>query len=171
MLPHFHIEENICAPITYFQCKNNYEHLLNSGSVLLTRRALPLLSQVFKILYNQQVSFSHWKHVLETHLSFVFGHIARYAPSHEENICAPITYFQCKNNYEHLLNSGSVLLTRRALPLLSRCSKLFYTISRCHFHIESTFSRRICVLRLRSHSPLCSLTRRKHLRPDNVLSM
>ena len=58
-------------------------------------------------------------------VSFVFGHIARYAPSHEENICAPITYFQCKNNYEHLLNSGSVLLTRRALPLL------LYTIYYC----------------------------------------
>ena len=54
---------------------------------------------------------------------------------------------------------------------ISRCSKLFYTISRCHFHIESTFSRRICPLRPRSHSPLCSLTRRKHLRPDNALSM
>ncbi len=54
---------------------------------------------------------------------------------------------------------------------VSRCSKLFYTISRCHFHIESTFSRRICPLRLRSHSPLCSLTRREHLRPDNALSM
>jgi|GEM_PF-2893472 len=55
--------------------------------------------------------------------------------------------------------------------MLSRCSKLFYTISRCHFHIESTFSRRICSLRPRSHSPLCFLTRRKHLRPDNALSM
>ena len=55
--------------------------------------------------------------------------------------------------------------------ILSRCSKLFYTISRCHFHIESTFSRYICSLRPRSHSPLCSLTRRKHLHPDNALSM
>ena len=55
--------------------------------------------------------------------------------------------------------------------MLSRCSKLFYTISRCHFHIESTYSRRICSLRPRSHSPLCFLTRRKHLRPDNALSM
>ena len=54
---------------------------------------------------------------------------------------------------------------------ISRCSKLFYTISRCHFHIEITFSRRICSLRPRSHSPLCSLTRRNHLRPDNALSM
>ena len=38
---------------------------------------------------------------------------------------------------------------------ISRCSKLFYIISRCHFHIESTFSRYICSLRPRSHSPLC----------------
>ena len=29
---------------------------------------------------------------------------------------------------------------RKSLVSISRCSKLFYTISRCYFHIESTFS-------------------------------
>ena len=36
-------------------------------------------------------------------ISFVFSHIARYVPSPEENSCIPITHFQCKNNFEHLL--------------------------------------------------------------------
>ena len=34
---------------------------------------------------------------------FGLSHIARYAPSPEGNICAPIMHFQCKNNFEHLL--------------------------------------------------------------------
>nr|DAJ59917.1 MAG TPA: hypothetical protein [Caudoviricetes sp.] len=67
-------------------------------------------------------------HSRDASVPFGLGHIARYAPSPEGNICAPIMHFQCKNNFEHLL-------------------------------------------RPRSHSPLCSLTRRKHLRPDNALSM
>ncbi len=37
-------------------------------------------------------------------VSLVLSHIARYAPSSEENSCIPITHFQCKNNFEHLLN-------------------------------------------------------------------
>ena len=37
-------------------------------------------------------------------VSFVLSHIARYVPSPEENSCIPITHFQCKNNFEHLLN-------------------------------------------------------------------
>ncbi len=36
-------------------------------------------------------------------ISFVLSHIARYVPSPEENSCIPITHFQCKNNFEHLL--------------------------------------------------------------------
>ena len=38
-------------------------------------------------------------------VSFVLSHIARYVPSPEENSCIPITYFQCKNNFEHLLST------------------------------------------------------------------
>ena len=36
-------------------------------------------------------------------VSFVLSHIARHVPSHEENSCIPITHFQCKTHFEHLL--------------------------------------------------------------------
>nr|DAO52563.1 MAG TPA: hypothetical protein [Caudoviricetes sp.] len=42
-------------------------------------------------------------HSRDASVSFGLGHIARYAPSLEGNICAPIMHFQCKNNFEHLL--------------------------------------------------------------------
>ena len=49
-------------------------------------------------------------------ISFVLSHIARYDPLRfpryrgtetlaEENSCIPITHFQCKNNFEHLLKN------------------------------------------------------------------
>ena len=43
-------------------------------------------------------------------VSFVFSHIARYVPSPEENSCIPITHFQCKNNFEHLLMKFKICL-------------------------------------------------------------
>ena len=42
-------------------------------------------------------------HSRDASVPFSLGHIARYAPSPEGNICAPIMHFQCKNNFEHLL--------------------------------------------------------------------
>ncbi|CDA44414.1 unknown [Prevotella sp. CAG:5226] len=65
---------------------------------------------------------------------------------------------------------------------ISRCSKLFNTISRYHFHIESTFSStfvsfslghiaRYDPLRFPRYRGTETLTRRKHLHPDNALSM
>gem|GEM_PF-149350 len=42
-------------------------------------------------------------HSRDASVPFGLGHIARYAPSPEGNICAPIMHFQCKNNFEHLL--------------------------------------------------------------------
>ena len=49
----------------------------------------------------------HYFHIESTFsgasVSFVLSHIARYVPSPEENSCIPITHFQCKNNFEHLL--------------------------------------------------------------------
>ena len=32
------------------------------------------------------------------------------------------------------------LIKTRGMVIISRCSKLLYTVSRCYFHIESTFS-------------------------------
>ena len=42
-------------------------------------------------------------HFRDASVPFGLGHIARYVPSPEGNICAPIMHFQCKNNFEHLL--------------------------------------------------------------------
>ena len=52
-------------------------------------------------------------------VSFVLSHIARYVPSPEENSCIPITHFQCKNNFEHLLSQKDMVResTERNLKL------------------------------------------------------
>ncbi|WP_337583535.1 SanA/YdcF family protein [Prevotellamassilia timonensis] len=61
-------------------------------------------------------------HSRGTSVSFGLGHIARYAPSPEGNICTPIMHFQCKNNFEHLLIViGAVITT---LLLLATCNNI-----------------------------------------------
>ena len=52
------------------------------------------------------VIFTLKAHSRGASVPFGLGHIARYAPSPEGNICAPIMHFQCKNNFEHLLISS-----------------------------------------------------------------
>ena len=125
------------------------------------------ISRCSKLFYTISRCSFHIESTLSgASVSFVFSHIARYVPSPEENSCIPITHFQCKkiilNTYlwnsrfafifEAFLdlegNVASYTTDERAendqkkvkINFISRCSKLFYIISRCYFHIESTFS-------------------------------
>ena len=131
-------EENSCIPITHFQCKNNFEHLLmkfkiclyfwgvsgpwrgNVASYTTDERAendqkerwrLNFISRCSKLFYTISRCSFHIESTLSgASVSFVFSHIARYVPSPEENSCIPITHFQCKNNFEHLLMKFKICL-------------------------------------------------------------
>ena len=156
------------------------------------RWRLNFISRCSKLFYTISRCSFHIETLSGASVSFVFSHIARYVPSPEENSCIPITHFQCgifSPTYEIKIclyfwgvsgpwrgNVASYTTDERAendqkerwrLNFISRCSKLFYTISRCSFHIENI--GRICFLRFQSHSPLCSFSRRKQLHPDNAL--
>ncbi len=64
------------------------------------------LSRCSKLFYTFSWRYFHIESTLSgASVSFVLSHIARYAPSPEENSCIPTTHFQCKNNFEHLLSS------------------------------------------------------------------
>ena len=68
-------------------------------------------------------------------ISFVLSHIARYVPSPEENSCIPITHFQCKNNFEHLLNiliNASKSAAYPRLPLSRTAHATFLTLGSCY---------------------------------------
>ena len=68
------------------------------------------------------VIFTLKAHSRGASVPFGLGHIARYAPSPEGNICAPIMHFQCKNNFEHLLilqNPLAVFLADLPICLLT----------------------------------------------------
>ncbi len=62
------------------------------------------LSRCSKLFYTISRCYFHIESTFSgASISFVLSHIARYVPSPEENSCIPITHFQCKNNFEHLL--------------------------------------------------------------------
>ena len=66
------------------------------------------LSRCSKLFYMISRCYFHIESTFSgASVSFVFSHIARYVPSPEENSCIPITHFQCKNNFEHLLISAN----------------------------------------------------------------
>ena len=63
------------------------------------------LSRCSKLFYTFSRCYFHIESAFSgASISFVLSHIARYAPSPEENSCIPITHFQCKTHFEHLLN-------------------------------------------------------------------
>ena len=62
------------------------------------------ISRCSKLFYTISRCYFHIESTFSgASVSFVLSHIARYVPSPEENSCIPITHFQCKNNFEHLL--------------------------------------------------------------------
>ena len=62
------------------------------------------ISRCSKLFYTFSRCYFHIESAFSgASISFVLSHIARYVPSPEENSCIPITHFQCKNNFEHLL--------------------------------------------------------------------
>ena len=68
------------------------------------KAAITDLSRCSKLFYIISRCYFHIESTFSgASVSFVFSHIARYVPSPEENSCIPITHFQCKNNFEHLL--------------------------------------------------------------------
>ena len=71
-----------------------------------------------------------------TSASSVLSHIARYAPSSEGNICVPITHFQCKNNFEHLL-----IFLRTKLAQKERSCKTNKCYFRTSCHKRTDFGR------------------------------
>ena len=88
-----------------------------------------MISRCSKLFYTISRCYFHIESTFSgASVSFVLSHIARYVPSSEENSCIPITHFQCKNNFEHLL-IGSVhrnfsVLIDEFLPLRGQEHKI-----------------------------------------------
>ena len=63
------------------------------------------ISRSSKLFYTIKRYYFHIESTFSgASVSLVLSHIARYVSSPEENSCIPITHFQCKNNFEDLLN-------------------------------------------------------------------
>ena len=79
------------------------------------RKSLVGISRCSKLFYTISRCYFHIESTFSgASISFVLSHIARYAPLRfpryrgteifvEENSCIPITHFQCKTHFEHLL--------------------------------------------------------------------
>ena len=64
-----------------------------------------IISRCSKLFYTISRCYFHIESTFSgASISFVLSHIARYVPSPEENSCIPITHFQCKTHFEHLLS-------------------------------------------------------------------
>ena len=103
------------------------------------------ISRCSKLFYTISRCYFHIESTFSgASVSFVLSHIARYVPSPEENSCIPITHFQCKNNFEHLLSQKDMVResTERNLKL-----DWAFTLSRFegvaineHFLLKACFS-------------------------------
>ena len=91
--------------------------------VLLQRKDTKMYQVVFisrcsKLFYTISRCYFHIESTFSgASISFVLSHIARYVPSPEENSCIPITHFQCKNNFEHLLTIGFFRTTPKSFSV------------------------------------------------------
>ena len=117
-----------------------------SNSVqLILKPYLLTISRCSKLFYTISRYYFHIESTFSgASVSFVLSHIARYVPSPEENSCIPITHFQCKNNFEHLLSQKDMVResTERNLKL-----DWAFTLSRFegvaineHFLLKACFS-------------------------------
>ena len=75
-----------------------------------------MISRCSKLFYTISRCYFHIESTFSgASVSFVLSHIARYVPSPEENSCIPITHFQCKTHFEHLLKKQTTSFALRAV--------------------------------------------------------
>ena len=74
------------------------------------------ISRCSKLFYTISRCYFHIESTFSgASVSFVLSHIARYVPSPEENSCIPITHFQCKTHFEHLLKKQTTSFALRTV--------------------------------------------------------
>ena len=86
------------------------------------------ISRCSKLFYTFSRCYFHIESAFSgASISFVLSHIARYDPLRfpryrgtetlaEENSCIPITHFQCKTHFEHLLSGHQVSIKKQVAP-------------------------------------------------------
>ena len=99
------------ANVVFFFYVSRFVGKTFTGTRIVGKSVVRTISRCSKLFYTFSRRYFHIESMSSgASVSFVLSHIARYAPSPEENSCIPTTHFQCKNNFEHLLmKSGTPL--------------------------------------------------------------